>query len=65
MAIRSMTQCLMSLSLKKRHWVLLFSYFYLNSSREIVVVAVVLGTGGGVGEVSRVQFECGDGNSMD
>ena len=37
----------------------------LNSSREIVVVAVVGGTVGGVGEVSRVQLECGDGNSVD
>lgn len=37
----------------------------LNSIWEIVVVAVVGGTVGGVGEVSRVQFECGDGNSVD
>ena len=37
----------------------------LNSSREIVVVAVVVSTVGGVGEVGRVQFECGDGNSVD
>ena len=37
----------------------------LNSSREIVVVAVVGGTVAGVGEVSRVQLECGDGNSVD
>ena len=37
----------------------------LNSSRKIVVVAVIVGTVGGVGEVSWVQFECGDGDSMD
>ena len=43
----------------------LFSHLYLNPSREIVVVAVVVSTVGGVGEVGRVQLECGDGNSMD
>ena len=34
----------------------------LNTRRKIVVVAVVVG---GVGKVSRVQFECVDGNSVD
>ena len=37
----------------------------LNSSRQIVVVTVVVATVGAVGEVTRVQFERGDGNSMD
>ena len=37
----------------------------LNSRGKIVVVTVVVATVGGVGEVTRVQFERGDGNSMD
>ena len=37
----------------------------LNSSWQIVVVAVVVAAVGAVGEVTRVQFKRGDGNSMD